>query len=277
MGETTRNKGFAVNENGEIVRGRRCPKCGRSLFSEGEYCEYCGARIVNITSSGNGSSDWWKWVLSILIIAGIAIGVIYLPENNKNNYKWESEEETVDTTVAEESHCEQNSYNNSTTKVQNESLIYSQDVDQLCDGLYEDKEDFFSVNLYSLNRKHFKISFTFNASTYKGTWWAKNIQYPLMLSEGYRILGICLHDDGSIYIETNNMRNEYEIGLLYCPGENRNIDLEYNHGRILINGLNIDVEMDEESGDNILSSINYGSGNAFYGIISQVRVYNITD
>lgn len=46
---------------------------------------------------------------------------------------------------------------------------------------------------------------------------------------------------------------------------------------ILINGVQIDVEMNEFEGDNLLSSINYGSGNAFYGTISQVRVYNIID
>lgn len=272
MGENFDNKDFKIKDDGTIVRGRECPKCGKELYSEGEYCEYCGARIVRNTPSENEIHDWWKWLLLVLMIAGFAIIVIYLSKGFNNNIPIDC----VDTTV-EEIPQNQNNYNNTTSRVQIESLIYSQDEDQVCDGLYEDKEDFFSVNLYNLNRMHFRITFTFNASTYEGTWWHEAIQYPLMLSEGYRILGICLHDDGSIHIETNNMRNKYETGLIYCPGEDRNIDLEYNHGRILINDVEIDVEMDEDNGDNILSSINYSSGNAFYGIISRVRIYNITD
>ena len=271
MGYDFENKDFKIKDDGTIVRGRKCPRCGKVLYSEGEFCEYCGARIAGNTSSENKSNNWWKW----LLLMGAVFGVICLSENNSNQYEWV--EETVDTTVVESSPYEQNIYNSSTPKQQNESLIYSQDDVQICDGLYENKEDFFSVNLYNINRRHFRITFTFNASTCRGTWWREAIQYPLMLSAGYRVLGICLHDDGSIYIETNNMRNEYETGLIYFPGEDRNIDLEYNHGRILINGLKINVEMDETNGDNILSSINYSSGNAFYGTISQVRVYNITD
>jgi hypothetical protein len=275
MGENIENNGFKIKDDGTIIRGRKCPKCGKESYAEGDYCEHCGARMVINTSSGNGNSNWWKWLLLVLFFSGILIPVIYLSESNSNNYEWV--EETVDTVVAESSFREQNGYNNTMSKRQNESLIYSQDHDQKCDGLYADKVDFFSVNLYNINRRHFKITFSFNAETYDGTWWHEAIQYPLMLSEGYRILGICLHNDGSIYIETNNMRNKYETGLIYCPGEYRNIDLEYNHGRIIINGEEIDVEMDETNGDNILSSINYSSGNAFYGTISQVRVYNITD
>lgn len=45
MGDFIGNKGYVVNENGEIIRNRKCPKCGRTLFSEGDYCEYCGAKV----------------------------------------------------------------------------------------------------------------------------------------------------------------------------------------------------------------------------------------
>lgn len=174
--------------------------------------------------------------------------------------------------------------NNSSTARQptkkNEVLIYGQPKNdrQFCDGKYADKEEFFSVNLgEKLNRKHFRIVFRFDAMDNKGTWWAKPVQYPLVLSGGWRVLAICLHDDGSINITTNNQRHEYSTGLRYSPREGKEIDLEYNNGVVTINGVVLNVEMNEYNGDNELSSINYSNGNAFHGYIYSVRVYNIND
>lgn len=159
-------------------------------------------------------------------------------------------------------------------------LIYGQSKEdiQFCDGKYEDMEEFFAVDLGErLNREHFRIIFMFEAMDYKGTLVWTTEQYPLVLSRGWRVLAICLHDDGSIYITTNNQEHEYSTGLKYSPGVGKEIDLEYNNGMVTINGVVLNVEMDEYGGDNVLSSINFSSGNAFYGYINSVRVYNIDD
>lgn len=160
-----------------------------------------------------------------------------------------------------------------------ETLIYAQDKNEnkRCDGKYGGRQDFFYVDLDNLNRKHFRIVFSFEAQDYDGTWEFSSVQYPLMLSEDWRVIGISLRDNGSVFVETNNGEYEYGTGLTYFPGQFKEIDLEYDHGLVTINGVKIKVKMNEYNGDNVLSSINFGSGNAFYGYIHSVRVYNIED
>ena len=173
-----------------------------------------------------------------------------------------------------------NNTNPSPTFVQSrETLIYALYSDnQYCDGKYEDKKDYFEIDLRELNRQHFRIKFVFEALSYKG---ARDIipdkQYPLVLSTGWRVLGILLRSDGSIWIETNNMENAYPTGLTYTIRENKSIDLEYDNGFVTINGVKLKVEMDEYNGDDVLSSINYGNSVPFHGYISSLRVYNITE
>lgn len=72
MQEISRNKGFVVNENGEIIRNRKCPKCGRSLFSEGGYCEYCGAKI----NGGEGHTVVWVCVEVVVVIVAVVLGFL---------------------------------------------------------------------------------------------------------------------------------------------------------------------------------------------------------
>lgn len=73
MGEIKGNKGFFVNENGEIVRNRKCPQCGRRLFSEGEYCEYCGAKVNGVRS------HTVVWVCAaVVVIAAVVLGFLIL-------------------------------------------------------------------------------------------------------------------------------------------------------------------------------------------------------
>lgn len=171
---------------------------------------------------------------------------------------------------------------NSHQKRKSERLIYAQDKSEIqyCDGVYvydNKNAEHFSVMLNELDRKHFRITFTFEASSNKGTLEWTDEQYPLVLSSGWRVLAICLHGDGQIFIETNNGRHEYRTGLKYTPRVGTEINLEYDNGRITINGEILNVEMNEYNGDNELSSINYSSGNAFHGRIYAVRVYNIEE
>lgn len=96
MGEITRNKGFVVNENGEIVRNRKCPKCGRSLFSEGGYCEYCGAKI----NGGRGHLFVWSCLAIVFVIGGTVWALLKLNDGtvgSSSSYERERVENTINT------------------------------------------------------------------------------------------------------------------------------------------------------------------------------------
>ena len=56
------DKDFKIQDDGTIVRGRECPKCGKLLLSDGLFCEYCGAKIGDTYSS----DDMENKVIAIL-------------------------------------------------------------------------------------------------------------------------------------------------------------------------------------------------------------------
>jgi hypothetical protein len=56
------DKDFKIQDDGTIVRGRKCPKCGKELLSDGLFCEYCGAKIGDTYSS----DDMENKVIAIL-------------------------------------------------------------------------------------------------------------------------------------------------------------------------------------------------------------------
>ena len=152
------------------------------------------------------------------------------------------------------------------------NMIYSQSGEKYCNGVYGDKAINFATRLNNINRNHFRIVFNFiakdNNSNPRGQW-------ALMLSTGYRIIGVLLTPDGEIQISTNNQRNYYSTGIRYSKNTTEYIDLEFNNGTIIINGVTIkNVDMNRTDGDNTLTSINYSNGVAFHGIIKNVKVYN---
>lgn len=110
MGENFGNKDFRINDDGTIVRGWKCPKCGKESYSEGTHCEHCGARIDGNASTPKDGHNWWIWLLLMFIIAGVAFGVVYLSENNSNDFEWVEDSisdaptavEVADTTCVEE-------------------------------------------------------------------------------------------------------------------------------------------------------------------------------
>ena len=73
MGEIRGDKGFVVNEDGTIVRNKKCPKCGKNLLSEGEYCEYCGTKL---DSSKKQNSKWITVITLLALCVSALIGVI---------------------------------------------------------------------------------------------------------------------------------------------------------------------------------------------------------
>lgn len=72
------NSYYVVNEDGTILRNRKCPKCGGELFSEGDYCEHCGA---SLSDSKNRNT---KWIISVsvLVLCIIAIGGIAIHQHS---------------------------------------------------------------------------------------------------------------------------------------------------------------------------------------------------
>lgn len=113
MGESIGNNKYTIKDDGTIVRGRKCPKCGRELISEGDYCEYCGAKIKGETSTssskkGCSKAVLWLFLAAIVIVAAIVITTSLTTSNN--NYYYDGTEPTVDTTVAEEFYHEASSW-----------------------------------------------------------------------------------------------------------------------------------------------------------------------
>ena len=166
-----------------------------------------------------------------------------------------------------------------------ETLIYAQSKyeNKRC-GTYNGELEYFSANLASLNREHFRIDFVFDPSRVE-----RREQSVLVLSKGWRILEIRINSDGKIYLVTNNMRNRYATGLTYVLDDNR-IILEYNKGSVWLSiyknygtkytskeETKLDIVMEEYNGDNQLASQNCGDARVdpFRGYINSVRVYNI--
>lgn len=91
MGEIKGKKGFVVNENGEIVRNRKCPKCGRSLVSEGDYCEYCGAKIIG----GRGHAIVWVCVAVVIVVAAVVLGFLIPPHNGDDGEEFVDKDRVI--------------------------------------------------------------------------------------------------------------------------------------------------------------------------------------
>ena len=159
--------------------------------------------------------------------------------------------------------------------------VFSQKGEFYCDGSYEkdDGKTFQSPYLKSLDKDYFRISFEFMALSYEGITnnkYSDDKQYPIVLSDYHRSMGLCLHNDGTISIETNNGDHSYETNQKYIPNKYCNIDIEYYKGWLTINGQKIwvDMQIDDEL-DKQIYSINYSSGNSFKGFLKDVKVYNV--
>jgi|GEM_PF-2653464 len=160
------------------------------------------------------------------------------------------------------------------TPAEKEQVIYSDyfgDDYVVCNGIHPYSADsanarYFSVDLErELNRNHFKISFQFWVTEHRSQW-------ALMLSNGYRVFGVNV-DNGQIYISTNNQSKYYDTNNTYQLNQWNYMSVEYYYGRVSVNGGDwFNVEMNINGGDNVLSSINYSSGNAFNGYLSGIEV-----
>jgi hypothetical protein len=254
------------------------PKCKvTDNKSDAIFCHNCGTKLKKSH----------KGRIAVFIILGIIVTmiaiialVVYVDEMVSNPYQnqntsvyYSGDNEIIAEEVAVE---EAVVVETSTSYDYSENIIYSGYSGNnyiTCNGVYpydNDNAQYFSANLgSSLNRNHFKISCYFWVEEHKDQW-------ALMLSEGYRILGINLLDNGKIYISTNNQENYYNIGETYQLNTWNYISVEYNYGFVRVNNGNwFRVDMNTQDGDNELSSINYSSGNAFKGYLCNIYVTNL--
>ena len=139
-----------------------------------------------------------------------------------------------------------------------------------CNGVYTGDDPAnakcFQADLNKLNRNHFKISFDFMVKEYREQW-------ALMLSKGWRILGLKLKSDGKLYITTNNQAYEYDINSSYQLNTWYSISVEYYDGKMKINNGNwFNVNLNTKDGDNHLSSNNYSNAISFKGDLRNIVV-----
>ena len=158
--------------------------------------------------------------------------------------------------------------------------LYTKLGEFYCDGSYEKNgQTFQTPYLYSLNKDYFRITFSFKALSYEGTRcnnYGDEKQYPIMLSSYHRSMGVCLHNDGTIFLETNNGDHVYETNIRYIPNQYCDIDIEYYKGWLTINGQKMWVETTiEDDKDKMFYSINYSSGNSFKGYLKEIKIYNV--
>ena len=75
MGGNINEKNYTIKDDGTITRSRKCPKCGKELFSEGEYCEFCGSKL-NLKESTK-KKKIWIWILAVLWVISCFLFVKY--------------------------------------------------------------------------------------------------------------------------------------------------------------------------------------------------------
>ena len=75
MGEVIENIGYAVKEDGTIIRNRECPECGQKIPSHSEFCLFCGAKI-NGTQHKNSALITWLSILTAIAIAALTLSII---------------------------------------------------------------------------------------------------------------------------------------------------------------------------------------------------------
>lgn len=157
--------------------------------------------------------------------------------------------------------------------------IYTEMGETYCDGAYQRSNgQTFETYINSLDEQYFRLSFSFKALSYYGVndYYKKpeEEQYPLTLSHSSRVLSLCLHNDGTIWIKTNNGNHIYKTNITYHPNQYCDIDIEYYKGWLTINGQKMWVEI-KDNYDHYFGSVNYSNGHSFIGYLKDVQVFNV--
>jgi len=241
----------------------KCPNCGRYIADDSNFCEFCGKKLNKSVGRNKNRSRLWIGVCAVLILIAGAIlwGVVSTSQDSYNYEEPYYQNEIVETTeeVVEE-------------------YAYSQSEEIYCDGIYDPDEagHGLDIRVSSLNMNHFLIKFSFNPVSYKGKLSWTDAQYPLIIGQGSRALGICLKSDGKIYITTNNHSNIFATDISYVVGGYNNIVLEYHDGEVTINGAKLQVGyINLFENDLVFTTKCYSTGNAFKGYIKDLSIINL--
>lgn len=248
----------------------KCPKCGKEIANDSQFCEFCGTQIDTSIQSPNRKSSnlsspidyenpkrtYIRRIFSILCFA-IAIVLSTYRIIGRMSLNARSNQNIVPTFQMP----------NSPTP------IFSQDSEIWCDGIYNEKNALY-VSVPDLNREHFRIRFSYKPLSYKGRLTWTDAQYPIVLGRSSRSFAICLLQDKQVHITTHNHKYLYDTGIVYKINEYNNLDIEYNHGTIIVNGVQyyVDIPIND---DNVFTSICYSTGNAFKGYIKDIEIYSL--
>lgn len=236
----------------------KCSKCGKEIANDSNFCEFCGAQVCKRTSSN--AFGGFLIVMALLFVIGLmsVTGFLF----GEKGGLVETEEDIAEVEVPVEIEA-----------------IFSQPEEYYCDGVYycdNETEHGLYIRVPNLNKNHFRLSFSFYPLSYKGSLGWTDAQYPMILGEGSRALGVCLKSDGKIHITTHNHNNIYDTDISYLLNEYNDVNLEYNNGDVIINGNVLHVGMLNISNDDLIfTSKCYSTGNAFKGYIKDISIYNI--
>lgn len=281
----------------------KCNHCGQEIASDSIFCEYCGTKVSNDISTEKRASGWLKFGSFMIPLLGFVMFGIKKKEEPlvaKSCLKWgvvglvfgivlnvivvlieTNAKHTYSYNYNEEPFIEEN------VLAQSEECIYSQPEEFYCDGIYpydrghtrDEKGHWLTIVVPDLNRDHFRIQFAFKPVSYRGKLSWTDAQYPLVLGESSRAMGICLKSDRHIYITTQNHANMYSTGVPYSTDEYTYVDLEYNEGNVIVSFNGNSFTMEEKiclmDNENVFNSVCYSTSNAFKGYIKEVYVYNL--
>lgn len=141
-----------------------------------------------------------------------------------------------------------------------------------CNGIYPYSTDakhtkpfYFSKNLGTLNKNHFRI--TFNYKPLEGE------TYVLVLGHGGRVIGFYLDSNNRIVLTINNQNKRFSTFVSWNFNQLNFIDFEYNNGWAIINNQKYEIGILNNS-DNELVSVNYSNGFAYKGWLYNIKVYS---
>lgn len=182
---------------------------------------------------------------------------------------------------------------NDSRPINNGILLYQWEPVCYCDGIYDPDEPrnknghAFHTSDLNINRKHFRIIFSCKIlDDYKMMFRGTENEYEaragvIIAFSSCRRFVLYVHEDGYIYISTDNHNNTYSTNMRFSTNKYMTIDLEYDHGVLIFNGKRMSIEMNTSKdycyGHDGFHSLDYSCGDAFHGYIKDVKIYSYPD
>lgn len=154
--------------------------------------------------------------------------------------------------------------------------LYSKtDENIYCNGIYiynksadpDPAAKYWEVNLDSLNLSNFEIDLEYCPEHYN--------QYIISLSHWDRILNCFINGEGYLSIRTNNQSHKYSTPVKVAPNEWNKLNIRFYNGQMSINGYVCDkIVMNLTDVDKYLSTMEFGCGRAYCGLLRNINVYS---